>query len=192
MMKLPEKFQMRHKLYGGFTHVVKVEGGSVKVKWARGYADSTGFIPNSVLTLSEAEYYVQNGLWVVVDEKKVEQGLPDEFYFHCFEVSSIIYRATRQANNKFDVTWDGKLQYTPLYYTEEHLVSRFKSGDWEMYKSMPLTPEQLRSNADVREQISALDHSIRLAYQDIEHKDKLIKSYLARQGELSSKIVKES
>lgn len=201
MMKLPEKFQFRNVKDVGYTHTASIEGNSVKVKWARGWFESRGEDWHNEAdslwtscTLEQAQDFADEGVWnIVVEDKKVEQELPDEFDFYSIYPDTI-YTAVRD-----EAVWKvwkkglvGQNEGGGATYGEKQIKQLLEGGYYNILKRVKITPEQLRSNAEFREQIAALDHSIRLAYQDIEHKQKLINSYLARQGELSSKLVKES
>jgi hypothetical protein len=184
---LPNTFQFRVDAYPGYTHTAKQNAhGDYEVKWARGWHLVKNPIERTVAHEHEVQEWVNNGGWLVVEDKPKQGKLPDEFYFDCFE-DDTIYKATRDGTD-FRIEWSGMRADIPCRYTEAQLTERFNSGDWKFLHKKPLTPEQQRTIKDFKEQLLALDSSIKISEQDIEHKQRLIGNYKARQDTLREKI----
>lgn len=190
---LPDVFQMRVDELPGFTHVVKrLDSGGFKVKWARGWSEVTD-IEWSICDEEEAEDFVASGDWIVVDEAKQEDSLPDVFYFeHKDKTCSGLVVKTKHGQSGWNVTWSKDSGGRTEFYSEFYIPSFIERGDWKIINKKPLTAEQLRANAEAREQISSLEHNIKLRKQDVEHAEILIKNYQERINQLSSKIVEEA
>jgi endonuclease III len=60
---------------------------------------------------------------------------------------------------------------------------------WEIVDRKPLTAEQKKANKEFEEQIKALESSIKINEQDLEHKLRLIGNYNERIEMLKAKIV---
>ncbi len=185
-MDLPEKFQFRIDTHRDFTHTAKKNSvGDYEVEWAKGWLKQQDiYDPWIVANEKEVKGWVNNGGWIMVGDSK--KKFPDEFYF----------------TNTLDHTCHAKL-YGGIFIIDnlecEHscgldvaTVQRWvKRGDWKIIDKRPLTAEQLRFNVEFREQIKALESSIKINEQDIEHKIRLIDNYNERIEQLKAKIVEE-
>lgn len=197
-MKLPEKFQFRAKDEPAFTHTAKLVKDKYQVKWARGF--ERHFMEKHCLkkfadsdwNVSSAERQVELGSWLVVEEAPQKQALPllpDEFYFkvlgqgHAYKMTLVdgYFRCTTAASD------------TPPLHGAPHNVQdvkrNVKGGVWVIVNV--LTAEQKRANKEAREQVQALESSIKISQQAIAHKERLIASYEERKQDLLNKIVEE-
>lgn len=192
-MKLPEKFQMRHTDNAGFTHCVKRVGDKFKVKWARGWAEDLYRRKGKVLYYNNFDEediveYIKRGSWIIVDEKKPqEEALPDVIHFKLYGNPYVLTKSgcNWQCWHKGQVGNKDR----GSYYSEEELKKYFADGTWERYEPVVLTAEQQRANKDCQERIAALNSSIKLNQQDIEHRNRLIANYEQQIKDLKAKIV---
>lgn len=198
-MKLPNKFQMRLKEYPGFTHVVtvtlnhdyKCNSEYLSVKWARGFAEKLNIVPNKLVHNENAKTLIAQGTWLIVDEKakqkKQEGCLPD--FFRCTYAGREQPYNAEVINNKVYVWLDG--WPTKAEYKIQYFKALIGKGGFQILDKKPLTAEQQRENKRIREEIAALEQSVKLNQQNIEHYTKLCANYLERIAQLEEKIVEE-
>jgi hypothetical protein len=191
-MKLPNKFSFRLRSNPGFTHSAKVEGDVVKVKWARGWANEIDEVPWGETYKYEVEGCVSDGGWVIAEEGKKPSKYPDVFHF----INTI------GGNAKHTMTRDGDEWRCWHYgnigqegaggrYSEPEISYRFCNGWWTLYEPKQLTAEQVRRNKEINEKLAQLDSSIKIAEQNIEHNNRLIRSYEERKEVLKKGLVEE-
>jgi hypothetical protein len=188
MKQLPDKFQFRDKDLPGYTHTATLHDyGDYKVKWARGWAQVIGVIPDSVIDKNNVKCWVENGCWIIVNDtpKQKEASLPDEFYIEV--PRGAIYKFVAIDECTFMChALDGSKETAPWSYND--ISAYIKSKVWKIVDKKPLTTEQQRTLKEFKEQIAQLDSSIKLNEQDIEHRNRLIGNYKARQNDLRKKI----
>lgn len=196
MITVPDNFQFRIDGEPGYTHSGKVSDGMCKVVWARGfdryYMDKTGttIFPNTEWSLQEAAVQFVNRRWMlVVDEAAQEQALPNEFYFS-IEGNRNTYKGVVDAGS-VGVTWTHMKCAAPAKYDYQQVVKLMRKGKWKIIDKKPLSTEQRKANKEAREQVQALESSIKINQQDIAHKERLIASYEERKQDLLNKIVEE-
>lgn len=191
-MNLPEKFQFRVEGYPGFTHSAKVVGGTVTVKWARGWhLEIKEPQPWRDVKIGYVEDWVAEGGWIIVDENKkvMEKSLPEKF--DCvWKGEPTVYHAKRQGD-EYVLSWGGPYTYTSTRYEAVRLKKWIEDGIFQIYEPKQLTPEQLRRNKEIQEQLRQLDSSIKIAEQTIEHHKRLIASYEERKEILKKGLVEE-
>lgn len=198
-MELPNKFQFRIMKYPGFTHAAKInEWGDYEVKWARGYAQHINRVPSVTVEECWFKEYLDDGRWqIVVDkpkQKEPEAGkLPDVF---CFQVPrGAIYQFTKVQPRVYNVVEykdRDNASADRSDWPEDEIVAQLESGAWKMCdapeEKPALTAEQERTIKSYREQITALDSSIKINKQTIHHHQPLIANYLDRQDDLHEMI----
>lgn len=193
-MKLPEKFQMRVSHLKGFTHQVSLNSlGDYEVSWARGYPNHIRAVPRKVFDRADVIGLVSEGFWIVVEvpeQKKQEEALPDEFdVVHTYSGNG--YTLKKSAEDDWRIYRKDRPANLNHRYTEQYIKANLDSGVWELIVKKPLTDEQQKANKRIREEVAALDSSIKLNEQDIHHKQLLIRSYEERKAILLTKIVEE-
>lgn len=194
-MKLPEKFQMRHSNYQGYTHTVSINAvGEYEVLWARGFPNFIKTLPRLMFYDYEVRELVDAGIWVIVDEKpeqkKQEEALPDVFdVVHTYSGNG--YTLKKSAEDDWRIYRKDCPANLNHRYTEQYIKANLDSGVWELIVKKPLTDEQQKANKRIREEVAALYSSIKLNEQDIHHKQLLIRSYEERKAILLTKIVEE-
>jgi hypothetical protein len=191
-MKLPDNFQMRVSRIPGFTHTVTKNGyGDYEVNWARGYPDKIGSLPRKTFEECDVTQMVEYGAWVVVEDtpKQEEASLPDDFCVQHRD-SGHKYVLKKKSYNVWNIyDPDGATEANPNYpYTSDQINKYLASRTWKIIDKKPLTPEQQRTLKEFKEQVQQLDSSIKLNEQDIEHRNRLIANYKARQDDLRKKI----
>jgi len=182
-----------------------VESGSIK--WAMRKNGSVWYayrigtnVPcnKKAYTMEDIEGHVAKRLWrSIVEEAKQEYTLPDEvpqlpsvFYFIVDEEGEE-FKAV-ECEGGFHITWDfTQGGYEGIDYAAVAVEKFIRNKDWKIINKQPLTAEQLRSNAEAREQIASLLHNIKLRKQDVEHAEILMKNYQERIDQLKSKLVEE-
>jgi hypothetical protein len=186
MMKLPDKFQFRVSAYQGYTHTAKLNAhGDYEVKWARGWhlvaAQSIDWI---VATENEVQGWVNGGGWLIVDEQPKQEVLPDEFYFE-HENKDYSGKAYREPYG-WTVNWGN--DWPNSFYHESWISHFINKGMWKIVDKKPITAEQQRQLNDFKERVAALEQSIKLNEQDVEHKKRLIANYESTKQDLLKKI----
>lgn len=197
MIEVPKNFQFRLKDEPGYTHSGKIVGGECKVVWARGferyYMDKTGrsVFPCTHWSVQDLANQFVNRRWIlVVDEKKAqEQSLPDVFYFKHSASGDELHNATRKDKGNYTITWHCGAKENYRAGGVEYYV---RNKCWNPCAKPVLTAEQLRANKELREQVAALENSIKLNRQDIAHREILIANYEQRKQNLLSEIIEET
>lgn len=188
-MKLPNKFQFRNQHCLGHTHTAELNAhGDYEVKWARGWANVVGFVPNVVFDTQLAAELVEDGNWIIVEDKQKqeEESLPDEFCFTNTACQTI--RAVRDGDNFNFFSRDGGIFTGGA--SEHYIKDYFKRGLYKIINKPVLTAEEQRRKKDFEEQVQQLNSAIKLNEQTIEHHERLISNYKARQQDLQDMIKK--
>lgn len=187
-MKLLDKFSFRVASVPGFTHSCKRNAvGDYEVKWARGYAEHLGMIPRKCFDERDVRGIVERNGWIVVDEIEKVDVFPQEFYLR-------VPRGSVYGFSKIDS--DNWLCFNPKdsgrdtspWHADE-ILDNINRGVWKLCdKPKPLTAEQQCAVKEYKEQLLALDSSIKINRQTIAHHERLISNYEARQEDVKAKI----
>jgi hypothetical protein len=202
-MSLPDKFQMRTNTHPGFTHTVKRNAwGDYEVNWARGYHNVIHGKPRVTWDQQAVEERLQDLAWNIVDEQKAEkeaakapvkESLPDVFHFVMTGSNdTTVFKATK-GDDKYVVSWTedyGRKGQTN--YSVKMVQNIVSEGGWTVVEKTPITAEQQRLNKELNEQIAALQSSVRISEQNVEHQRRLQANYNERIDALKSKLVEEA
>lgn len=197
-MALPDKFQFRTITNRGFTHTAKKNAvGDYEVEWAKGWLKlNNNTDPWIVISEGEAEYFVNSGGWIVVDDAPkaaVKDALPDDFYFQLTDNDDKeVFRAKRSGEDSYIVTWQSSSAGREgMHYGKRQVEDIVARKVWTILDKPSLTPEQQRANKEFQEQIAALEAGIRISEQAEDHQQRMQAQYRERIETLKSKIVKE-